>query len=187
MRNTIAVVALSAFAVLGLPARGDAQTFITPFAGATFEGDSARERLSGGASVLFMGPVVGLEFEAGFTPDFFGEGDVFDFDTDGDVTSLSANLVLGIGAGPVRPYVTGGVGLLRSRITSAGNLFDDVSENDLGVNAGGGLIVMFSEHVGMRGDVRYFRGVQDIDIRDLSVALDNLDFWRGYAGVTMGF
>jgi opacity protein-like surface antigen len=187
MRTTIAAGVLAAMFISAAPARSDAQTFITPFAGATFRGDSAGERLSGGASVLFMGAVAGLELEAGFTPDFFGEGDLFDFDTDGNVTSLSANLLLGLGAGPVRPYVTGGVGLLRSRITSAGNLFDDVSENDLGVNAGAGMIVMFSDHAGLRGDVRYFRGIQDIDVGDLSVALGNLDFWRAYAGLTFGF
>lgn len=187
MRTSIAAVLLAAMFVTATPARSDAQTIITPFAGATFRGDSAGERLSGGVSVLFMGAVAGLEIEAGFTPDFFGEGELFDFDTDGNVTSLSANLLLGIGAGPVRPYATGGVGLLRSRITSAGNLFDDVSENDLGVNAGAGLMVFFSEHVGLRGDVRYFRSLQDIDVGDLSVGLGNLDFWRAYAGVTFKF
>jgi opacity protein-like surface antigen len=186
MRTFISAVALAAIMV-ATPARSHAQTFITPFAGATFNGDSAGERITGGASVLFMGAVAGLELEAGFTPDFFGEGDLFDFDTDGNVTTLSANLLLGLGAGPVRPYATGGVGLLRSRITSAGNLFDDVSENDLAVNAGAGLIVLFSEHVGLRGDVRYFRSLQDIDVGDLSVSLGSLDFWRAYAGVTFGF
>jgi len=187
MKTSIAAAVLAAVFISATPARSDAQTFITPFAGATFRGDSAGERLSGGASVLFMGPIAGFELEAGFTPDFFGQGDLFDFDTDGNVTSLSANLLLGLGAGPVRPYATGGVGLLRSRITSAGNLFDDVSENDFGVNAGAGLIVLFSEHVGLRGDLRYFRSLQDIDIEDLSVGLGNLDFWRAYAGVTFKF
>lgn len=187
MRTSIAALALGAMFVAATPARSEAQTFITPFAGATFEGDSAGERLTGGASVLFMGAVAGFELEAGFTPDFFGQGDVFNFDTDGNVTSLSANLVLGVGAGPVRPYVTGGVGLLRSRISSAEQLFDDISDNDLGVNAGGGLIVMFSEHVGLRGDLRYFRSLRDIDIEDLSVGLGSLDFWRAYGGVTFKF
>lgn len=187
MRTPIAALVLGAMLVAATPARSDAQTFVTPFAGATFRGDSAGERLTGGASVLFMGAVAGFELEAGFTPDFFGQGELFDFDTDGNVTSLSANLVLGVGAGPIRPYATGGVGLLRSQITSAGQFFDDVSENDLGVNAGGGLIVLFSEHVGLRGDLRYFRSVQDIDIEDLSVGLGSLDFWRAYAGVTFGF
>lgn len=187
MRTTIVAAALATLFVSAVPARSEAQTFITPFAGATFGGDSAGERLSAGASVLFMGPVAGLELEAGFTPDFFGEGDLFEFDTDGNVTSLSANLVLGLGAGPIRPYVTGGAGLLRSRITSAGNLFDDVAENDLGVNGGAGIIVMFSDRVGLRGDVRYFRGVQDIDVSDLSVDLGGLDFWRGYAGMSFRF
>lgn len=186
MRKIVLAAAL-AVGLAVVPANATAQTFITPFAGVTFNGESPGERFSTGASVLFMGAVAGLELEFGYTPDFFKESSQLELVADSNVTSLSGNLVIGVGGGPVRPYVTGGVGLLRSRITSAEALFDDVSTNDFGVNAGAGLIVMFSDHVGLRGDVRYFRSLEDIDVGDLSVTLDDFDFWRAYGGVSFRF
>lgn len=181
-------VSLSVAAVLAItPAIASAQTFITPFVGATFGADSPGERLTGGASILFMGPVAGLELEFGYTPDFFKESSDIELVSDSNVTSLAANLVLGVGAGPVRPYVTGGAGLLRTRITAAEDFFDEISENDFGFNVGAGAIILMNDHVGIRGDVRYFRSLQDIDAGDLAVELGNFDFWRGYVGVSFGF
>jgi len=173
--------------LLATPSTTQAQVFLTPFAGATFGADSPGERPTVGASVLFMGTMAGLELDLGYTPDFFRESDAFDLGSDSNVTALSANLLLGLGAGPVRPYVTGGAGLLRTRVTSADDLFDDISENDLGVNAGAGIIVMFSDRIGLRADGRYFRSLQSIDAGDLSVSLGNFDFWRGYAGLAFRF
>lgn len=187
MRLPIITATLAATLVMAAPAPSEAQTFVTPFVGATFGADSPGERPTYGGSVLFMGKFAGLELDFGYTPDFFAESDKLELADDSNVTALSANLLLGVGDGPVRPYVTGGMGLLRSRITSAGQFFDDVSENDLGVNAGGGVIVMFSDHVGIRGDARYFRSLQDIDAGDLAVSLGNFDFWRGSAGVAFRF
>lgn len=186
MRKFYVSISLAA-AMLALPAATSAQTFITPFVGATFGADSPGERATGGASILFMGRAAGLELEFGYTPDFFKESDDIEFVSDSNITSLSANLVLGVGAGPVRPYVTGGAGLLRTRITSAEDFFDEISENDFGFNAGGGLMVLFNDHVGLRGDVRYFRSLQDIDAGDLALELGNFDFWRAYAGLSLGF
>lgn len=187
MRLIFIGASLAVTLVLASPATSGAQTFVTPFAGATFGGDSPDERLTYGGSVLFMGRFAGLEIDFGYTPEFFEDDDVLALVDDSNVTSLSANLVLGVGDGPVRPYVTGGVGVLRSHITSAGQFFDDVSQNDLGVNAGAGVILMFSERVGLRGDARYFRSLQDINAGDLAVSLGNFDFWRAYAGVAFKF
>lgn len=187
MRVPIIAAGLVATLALAVPSTTHAQVFLTPFAGATFGADSPGERPTVGASVLFMGTVAGLELDLGYTPDFFRENSAFDLGSDSNVTALSANLLLGLGAGPLRPYVTGGVGLLRSRITSPNQLFEDVSQNDLGVNAGAGVIVMFSHRVGLRADARYFRSLQDINAGDLSVSLGNFDFWRGYAGLALRF
>lgn len=187
MRRLIIATGL-ATALVASAASANAQTIITPFAGVTFNGDSAGNQPTGGASVLFMGPVAGLELEFGFTPDFYDDNEAFGENFgDSNVTTLSANVVVGVGRGPVRPYVTGGAGLLRSFVDSAGDLFDDVSSNDFGLNGGGGIIVMFNEHVGLRGDVRYFRSISDIDAGDLEVDLGSFDFWRAYGGVSFAF
>lgn len=170
-----------------LPATASAQTFLTPFAGATFGGDSPGERPTGGISLLFMGAAAGVELEFGYTPDFFKESTELQLIDDSNVTSLSANLVIGVGAGPVRPYVTGGMGLVRSRVGTVEDFFDEVAANNFGFNGGGGVIVLFNDHLGLRGDVRYFRSLQSIDAGDLSLTLGDLDFWRAYGGLVIGF
>ena len=84
---------------------------------------------------------------------------------------------------PLRPYATGGVGLVRIGATSVGNVFD-VYDNSFGLNVGGGMMGQFSEHVGLRGDIRYFRSFQDTDLDeddDFDLDLGGFDFWRGTA------
>ena len=178
------------FAVLfaGLtPVGAQAQTFITPFAGVTFGGDAPDEKLSTGASVLFFGKAVGFELELGYTPDFFGENSDIVLIADSNVTTVTGNLAVGVGAGPVRPYVVGGLGVMRARI-DADDLFDDLDTNDWAMSGGGGVIGLVSDHVGLRGDVRYFRRLQDpSDDNDLDIEIGRFGFWRAYGGVTFKF
>jgi opacity protein-like surface antigen len=190
MRKTLIAVG----AVLALTAgasRADAQTtFITPFVGAAFGGDAPDTRLTTGASISFLGTFAGFEAELGYTPDFFGESDDLVLVGDNNMMTLMANLLVGGGpsGNPVRPYGVIGAGLLRSRV-DGGDLFDDVSENDFGFNAGAGVIVMLSNNVGVRGDLRYFRNLQgdEEDDGDVEIAVGDFDFWRVYGGVTFGF
>ena len=58
------------------------------------------------------------------------------------------------------PFVSGGAGLMRASVTSPGDLFDEVTRNDFALNVGGGLNGYFNDHVGLRGDIRYFRSLQ---------------------------
>ena len=88
----------------------------------------------------------------GYAPNFFSAEDEF-FDLDGElnITTLMANITFG-GApmgGGVRPFFSGGAGLIRASVTSPGDLFDDVTRNDFGINVGGGLSGYFNDHVGI--------------------------------------
>jgi hypothetical protein len=182
------LAATAALALVALPARAGAQTFLTPFAGATFGKDAPTQKFTSGVSATFMGKVAGFELDFGYTPDFFDQATDFTLIGDSNVVTLTGNLVIGVGAGPVRPYVVGGVGLVRSHVDDGGAFFDNVSTNDWGVDLGGGVIGMFSEHVGLRGDVRYFRSLQDPSAdNDFDVALGKFDFWRGTAGIAFKF
>ena len=70
-------------------------------------------------------------------------------------------------------------------MTSGTGLFNDLSTNDLGVNVGGGLNAQFNDKFGMRGDIRYFRSLQDNEAdNDLDLSLGSFDFWRGTVGLT---
>jgi hypothetical protein len=80
----------------------------------------------------------------------------------------------------------GGLGLIRTHVTSADDFFD-VDSNDWGFNLGGGIIGFFSDGFGIRGDVRYFRSLQGDDDQDddfPDFQLGSFDFWRATVGVT---
>lgn len=180
--------------VLLAPSRAFADWFVTPFAGVTFGGDASKNKLSMGASLTGMGAgIAGVEFELGYTPDFFNENADTTLISGSNVTTLMASLIVGApvggqhGAG-VRPYASAGLGLLRSRVTSGSALFDNVSANDLGVSAGAGVIGFVSDHVGLRGDLRYFRSLQDASPDPgLVLEIGKFHFWRATAGVALRF
>ena len=72
--------------------------------------------------------VVGFEMDFGYTPEFFeSDNNDIDFIDDSNVTTLMANLVIGAPIGgsgaQVRPYVVGGLGLLRTSVTSTDQFF----------------------------------------------------------------
>jgi len=109
---------------------------------------------------------------------------------DSNLTTIMGNLIIGapIGgqSGPgIRPYATAGIGVIRSNIT-ANTFFNELNTNDFGYNLGGGVMGFFSDNVGLRGDLRYFRSFQDNEPGDdeLDLGLGDLKFWRGTVGVT---
>ena len=136
------------------------------------------------------------KFDFGTTPNFFeNTSGIGDFDWgDSNVTTLMGNIIVGVPIGGtsgigIRPYGSVGIGLLRSHVSSAG-LLDDLSTNDLGFNAGAGAHVFFTDNVGLRGDIRYFRGLQSNDSNDTvlgDLGFEDFDFWRGTVGVTFRF
>lgn len=194
---------LGAFVVALLPAPASADWLFTPYLGANFGGaanfsefddfdDEFERRVDFGASLGWMGAgVIGWEVDFGYSPNFFqdtrGTGN-FEFG-DSNVTTLMGNVLIGapIGGqtGPgFRPYGSGGIGLIRSHISGT-TLFNELSTNDFGVNLGGGVHGFFNDNFGLRGDLRYFRSLQDNEPDgELDLGLSNFDFWRGTVGVT---
>ncbi len=192
MRKTVAASVVLA-ALFCAPSAARADILLTPFLGTTFGAGVPNEHLSFGGSLAFMGGgVVGFEVDFGYTPEFFaGDDQDFDLSSDSNITTLMGNLIIGVPIGgddaSVRPYVTGGGGLMRSSL-SASDLFDNFSSNDFGVNVGGGAHVFVNDNVGFRGDVRYFRSVSDTEGGDgIDFDFGELDFWRATGGVTFKF
>lgn len=188
------------------PANASADWLFTPFVGmnwgssVTFSDefgdfdDEFEKRGTFGASLAWMGGgIAGFELDFGYTPNFFElteGGEDFDYG-ENNLTTLMANLTLGAPVGGqtgpgIRPYASGGVGIMRSRIGDADDLFS-VSSSDWGLNAGAGVAGFFADNIGVRGDVRYFRSLQDIDVEDFDGSLGDLRFWRGSVGVTFRF
>jgi hypothetical protein len=165
----------------GLPARAD--VLLTPFAGVSFGGDTERSRGTYGGALGFLGEgVTGFEIDFAFCPDFFGGPDVVDVFTHNNVDTLTGNLLVA-SPGNVRLYGTVGVGLIKSRLQDPSHAFD-VDSSDFGFDAGGGLMLFVSAHIGLRGDLRYFRSFSE---RTSGGLLGHLDYWRGTGGITFRF
>ena len=166
---------------------------IVPFIGYNFGGDSGsncvsltdckEKRTNFGVSFASMGPAFGIEEDISYAKNFFGETP----GTANSVLSLMTNLLIGPGVGPVRPYVLGGVGLIRPHVESvAGSLTGlTTGKNAIGYDMGGGVMLLFGGHVGIRGDLRRFRTLQKINL--LIFQGQKLDFWRASAGLALAF
>ena len=142
-----------------------------------------------GASLAFLGGgIFGIELDAAITPNFFDSSDDGVEIDDSNVSTVMGNLMLSAPASSTfRPYAVAGLGLIRARATSVGNVFD-VDDNSFGMNVGGGIIGQFNDRVGMRGDVRYFRNFQDAEEGfDIDIDLGGFNFWRGSLGVVFRF
>lgn len=198
-----------ALLILGGAAKpASADWLLTPYVGVVFGGsvnnfnvnnlaDEFEQRVSFGGSATWMGAgKLGLEVDYHLAPNFYqitgGTGNVELLDLDSSVQTLMGSVVLGapIGgtSGPgIRPYAAAGIGLMRARLTGADDLFDNLSNNELGVNVGGGVHVFFSDNVGLRGDARYFRGLRKGDDGGEDLDLEDFDFWRATLGVTFRF
>ena len=182
------ILTAAAFALtLAWPASARADVFLTPYAGVNFAGSTIDKRTNLGASLTWLGSSgLGLEVDMGFIPDFFAPKDL-DIDLLGDnsVTTLMGNIVFGRGGGGIQPYVSAGAGLMRSQVGSFGELFD-ATDNGFGVNAGAGLRVG-GGRLSLRGDVRYFRNISDVDETILEDVLGDFSFWRATAGLAIRF
>ena len=203
LRKFALTSALAVIIVAGAPGKASADWLFTPFVGWNWGGtagftdiagdfeDEFERRSNFGASVAWMGAgALGFEVDFGYAPNFFqnteGDGD-FQFG-DSNLTTFMANLKVGApfggqSGGGIRPYASGGLGLMKARIDDADDLFD-VDSTDWGFNVGAGVAGFFSDNIGLQGDVRYFRSLRDNDGGDdVDFALGSLHFWRGTVGV----
>jgi opacity protein-like surface antigen len=200
-RQWLIAMMIACVAMVAAPRPARADGYVTPFIGVNFSGATGgalvnavgdNSRLTYGVSIGFMGGgVIGLEEDFAYAPKFVAAGAGIG---QTNVLTLMTNLIIGIPVGGqkgggIRPYVLGGVGLLRTNVeNSIAVLVPD--RNSVGFDLGGGLNIYFADNVGIRGDIRY--------LRDFSVADDNnaigvslgrgrLDFWRGSAGLVLRF
>ena len=188
------------------PRPASADWTLTPFIGWNFGGSadinagSASSNASGtferkidyGASLAVMGKgAVGFEVDFGYSPNFFETSTppsgFFKFTPDSNVTTLTGNVIVGAHGGPIRPYVVGGVGLIRTKLQDFGQLISVNSKNDFGMDVGGGLTGFFAGNVGVRGDVRYFRSFRGTPDNASGITLGDFKFWRASLGLSLKF
>jgi outer membrane protein with beta-barrel domain len=202
-----ATVVLAASTVA--PRSASADWVLTPFVGWNFGGSADvsgngglstvnrfAHKVDYGVSAAYMGKgIVGAEVDFGYSPSFYTNttSSGFQFSSNNNVTTLTGNVIIGVPIGSkyaasVRPYAVAGLGLLRSHVGDAAGLFNVSSKNDFGFDLGGGVMGFVSKNVGLRGDVRYFRGFKGAPSDSATgLALGNFQFWRASAGVTFKF
>lgn len=165
-------------------ASAQAGAYVTPFVGAAFGGRTSDSKATYGGNLMFAGEsgIIGVAVDFGYTPHFFGSNGL----GSNNVTTLMGNLVL-LSPGRTRVYGSAGAGLLKTRVEDASGFFD-IDSNELGFNVGGGILFMAGDHIGIQGDVRYFRQLTDPEPDSaFDIDLGNLDFWRATGGLAIRF
>ena len=208
-----ALLTLLLTAIAARPARAD--WLLSPYIGGVFGGaantfvvddldDEFEQRMSVGISFgYYSKSIFGFEVDYSAAPNFFqftgGTNDFDLLDLDSSVQTLMGNVVLALpvggAGGPFRPYVSGGLGTIRTQLRSESDVFDELGSNDSGYNVGAGAHLLAAGRIGIRADVRYFRGFEAIDdedpvdnpIFDQPFAQEVFNFWRGTIGVTFRF
>lgn len=190
--------ALIAITITFAPAPARADGFFIPFLGVNFGGDSGLKltdafdssQLNWGASLGYMGGgIFGFEGDFGYSPNFYGET------ATGGSRAITAtgNLLLGVPFGGqkgfgVRPYALVGAGVLNSNSDFGTSTFE-IGQNSMTWSAGGGVMLFFGSAVGLRGDVRYFRTFDDLEILGIPIgqSTGKVDFTRGSLGLVLRF
>jgi opacity protein-like surface antigen len=189
-RPTIFCTAL-AILTLCLPAPSAAQGFISPLLGYDFGEDSSCPAFSGcedkklniGVGIGTVGSVLGFELDVSYAKGFFGEAPGYD----SSVLTVMSNVLLGPQIGPVRPYGTGGVGLIKSHVSADPVAILESTNNQLGWNIGGGVMIFATENIGVRGDLRHFHAFQDLEFLGFPISGSKLGFGRASAAVVFRF
>jgi opacity protein-like surface antigen len=168
-----------------------AQGFVSPFIGYNFGGDAGcpdvtdceDKNLNVGVAFGAMGNVLAFEQEFAWANDFFGETP----GVSSNVLTVMSNFMLAPRIGPVRPYALIGVGLIKTHVELTSSSLLEEDNNSFGWDVGGGLMGFFGEHVGVRGEIRYFHGFKDLEVLGVSLPSQKIDFGRASAGVVFKF
>lgn len=190
-----ASAALLALSAAAAPARAD--WHLAPFAGVKFGGATTLvlnnaagdTKLVYGATVTWVGHgIFGLEGDVGLVSHYF-EGDASSLVRSSQVTTVMGNLVvtapLGWTRESLRPYVSGGAGLVRATMDDASNVFS-FRRSLGGYNLGGGVVGFVTPFTGVKWDVRYFRAWGPRG-EATTFGSARLNFWRATMGIVFRY
>jgi opacity protein-like surface antigen len=191
-KRSLAFGLFAGFFAVVMPTAAAADVLLTPYGG--FSRIYEENRGTFGVTLGFGG-LIGLEFDAARIQ--LGlEDDLPLVDFDAHATTLMGNMVVRFPTGPIQPYGSAGVGLVRVSgdidVPTLGEVIS-VDAQDLGWNIGGGLYVLPTPNFGIRADFRRFRtgDVTFDNLLDLAgfddLPLPDFNFWRTTFGVTLKF
>jgi opacity protein-like surface antigen len=195
MRLCVRVIAVLAVSIFLCAPSANAQGYVTPSLGVVFGNPSARGQADFILDVGWLSRVdpLGFELDVMYAPSFFGTQGPYG---ENSVTTYMANVVLAGGGGgrygarrrtTVRPYVSAGAGIMHEVVTTDIPA-NKISNNDLGLNLGAGVMAFTSRSVGVRADVRYFRDLIDTQSGNTTnIDFGSFHFWRASIGVILSF
>jgi opacity protein-like surface antigen len=190
-RRWLAAAAIAALGVLA-PRGAQAQGFIGPSVGYNFGGDAGcrtatdcrDKNWNWGGSMGALGSIVGFEAELTYEGEFTGDRPA----QKTAVTTLMGNFMLAPRISIVQPYGLIGIGAIRTKVEDRITLASE-SQTELGWTIGGGLILFVQQHVGLKGDIRYYHSFETLDLLgiDLGINQNRIDFGRAGFGVVFKF
>lgn len=185
-----------------LPAPAAAEWLFSPMVGLTFkgatnifDGEAAVEKTHknlGGSVSLLGGGIVGVEGIGVWTPGLFeNDESLIPFVEYSRAISLMGNVVLTtprrLTEYSLRPYFSGGVGLMHATVTQlevqGGGVLEPVTMNAGGFNLGAGAIGFFSERTGVRFDFRYYSTFRRADILSVDEDSSYLRYMTASVGI----
>ncbi len=186
MRWTATSIAFVLLLLAAPPARADG--YLSPGLGVAFGNPSAAGRANFVADLGWVPnrEPLGAELDFTYAPDFFGNAGPYGQNS---VTTVMANVIFAGGMNgyygrrsqSIRPYVSGGLGLMNESLPN-------VSNSSLGANLGFGIMGVNRRRIGVRGDIRYYRDlVGSSEGNASSIDFGSFHFWRGSIGVVLGF
>jgi hypothetical protein len=129
--------------------------------------------------------VVDIDLDLGYSPDFLGSG------VNSYVLTTMANVTVGIPFGSaraprIRPYLTGGIGLIRTRVDDPFYGYS-LARNAVGADFGGGVMGFVANHIGVRADLRVIRSLQDNQSSNpfRQFDLGGFQYWRTSLGLVI--
>jgi Outer membrane protein beta-barrel domain len=171
-----------------------AQGFISPFLGTTLTSPSSSgssSKAGFGVALGGLGKIIGGETEIAYYPQVLDN--TANNLSKSKVITVSGNTLIGPTIGPVKVYGAFGFGDLYLNVTGVSSIVipnpQNISTNYFTFNSGGGVMGFFSPHLGVRGDLRYYRafGFKVTDVQGTGLALDRFDFWRAGIGIVAKF
>jgi opacity protein-like surface antigen len=195
MRVTTFITTL-ALALMILPSSANADWFVAPYAGGQFAAGSRAnnflipavesDRWNIGAAGGWTKGWWGVDADLGYHPGFFDDGG--GFLTEASLLTLMGNARVALPArARLRPFASAGVGVMQPNIAEPGGLAR-VDATKFAWNAGGGVVTMLTDRVGIRADVRYFRATDDAgSMNAFGIKFDGFDFVKTTVGVAFSW
>lgn len=191
-------VVVSSAALLGAcPGAAAADWQFAPLVGLTFKGSTTLINLDsaaghtrwnfGGAVTYTFARLIGVEGLFIYTPGFLDDKERFEV-TSGRTLALMGNVVLAMprqwNEYGLRPFVSGGVGLLQTTMQDARDVFA-FKNNLLGLNVGGGATGAITDRMGLRFELRYFSQLGPGAEGEFAFGRAQLRYWTSSVGVSV--